>query len=238
MIRLKRRLRLFGSFSKQDEAALDGITADIIDLTSGVDLVCEGATLESPFIVLEGFVARYKLSIAGSRQIVAYLLPGDLSDFSPPMVRHADHNIGTLSTCQVARIEAETMFALQRRPAIARAMQLAAYQDLANAREWQVNCRRRAVSRVGHLFCELLMRLEMVGLADVNSYDLPLTQIDLADTLGMSTVHLNRSLQDLKKAKLLTVRGKNVVILDFPQLKKRSGFRPDYLQLNQSLVAY
>jgi CRP-like cAMP-binding protein len=121
---------------------------------------------------------------------------------------------------------------LLERPNIARALWAAALVDEATLREWLVNLGGRpADERVAHLLCELLLRLRAVGLANGNSYELPLTQAELADTMGLSHVHMNRVIQRLRGEKLITLKGKNLVILDVERLKAFSGFNPNYLHI-------
>jgi CRP-like cAMP-binding protein len=121
------------------------------------------------------------------------------------------------------------------RPAIARALWWAALVDEATLREWLVNIGRRAAAeRIAHLLCELLLRLRAVGLANGDSYALPITQIELGDTVGVSSVHVNRSLQVLREAGLITLKGGQLVILDATRLQEFSGFNPNYLHLDKT----
>ena len=130
------------------------------------------------------------------------------------------------------------MLELLERPAIARALWVAALVDEATLREWLVNIGGRpAEERVGHLLCELLFRLRAVGLANGDSFELPITQGELADTMGLSDVHMNRVIQRLRKAKLITLKAKSLVILDYARLAEVSGFNPNYLHLRQRIDA-
>ena len=123
---------------------------------------------------------------------------------------------------------------MTERPALARALWWAALVDEATLREWLVNIGARpAEERVAHLLCELLLRLKTIGLASDNSYEPPLTQAELADTTGLTNVHVNRVLQRLRGDGLITLRGKRLVILDVERLNAFSGFTPNDLHLAQ-----
>jgi CRP-like cAMP-binding protein len=148
------------------------------------------------------------------------------------ILKAMDHSIGTLSACRVVDIPRPRILEMLERPAIAQALWWAALVDEATLREWLVNIGRRpAEQRVGHLLCELLMRLQTVGLTNGNSYELPLTQSDVAETMGLSFVHVNRVLQRLRASGLITLRSKRLVITDLKALKIFSEFNPNYLHL-------
>lgn len=121
---------------------------------------------------------------------------------------------------------------MTERPVLARALWWMTLVDEATLREWLVNLGQRdAAERIAHLFCEIHLRLKSVGLADADSFGLPITQAELGDTMGISTVHANRALQDLRAQGLITMKDKEVVILDLARLKDVSGFNPNYLHL-------
>jgi CRP-like cAMP-binding protein len=134
----------------------------------------------------------------------------------------------------VVKIPRPRIMELMDRPAIARAFWWAALVDEATLREWLVNIgARTAEQRIGHLLCELLLRLETVGLASGDRYELPITQAELADTVSLTSVYLNRVLQRLRREGLITLQGKNLVITDVGRLKAFSGFNPNYLHLSE-----
>jgi CRP-like cAMP-binding protein len=143
-----------------------------------------------------------------------------------------DHTIATLSPCKVVHIPRSRILELTERPAIARALWWAALVDEATLREWLLNVgAREADERVAHLLCELLLRLKLVGLVNGASYALPITQADLADTVGLSTVHINRVLQRLRAKNLIEFSHQRLVIPDVAALNAFSGFDPNYLHL-------
>jgi len=178
---------------------------------------------------------RYKLLPDGGRQIMAYLVPGDFCDLHVSILGEMDHGIGALSACEVAYISRRTVEDLTtNRPAITRALWWATLVDEGTLREWLVNMGRRpADQQMAHLFCELLVRLQSVGLATQTSYEFPLTQAELADTLGVSDVHVNRMLQQLRADGLITLQGKRLTIPDVERLHEFAGFDPNYLHLTK-----
>ncbi|WP_267360042.1 MULTISPECIES: Crp/Fnr family transcriptional regulator [unclassified Methylobacterium] len=226
------KLSTYADLDVEDRMLLREVCADVRYVTANTDLISQGDAPEGVFLVLEGFACRYKLRQTGVRQIMAYLVPGDLGDLDVTLLDRMDHAIGTLSACTVARLAPETVQALLRRPKLAAALRKSALVDEATAREWLVNVgRRSAPERIAHLFCELLGRLRVIGYTDGNSYMLPLTQVDLADTTGLTSVHINRSLQDMRKAGLIELRRRRLTILDLPGLVQLAEFDPSYLHL-------
>lgn len=227
---LSRKLQGFGRLEEADAAALAMVEAGTRLVPSGTDLVREGDRPEGMLAITEGFACRYKLRENGARQIMAYLVPGDVCDFDASVLNRMDHTIGTLSTCRVARVAPEASRDLRARPAVAGGLRMAALVDEAILREWIMNLgRRSAVERLAHLFCELLVRLRAVGLTLGNSYDLPITQLDLADTTGMTSVHVNRSLGELKRAGLIERKGRRLTLSELERLMEMAEFRPNYL---------
>ncbi|MDB5740764.1 MAG: aadR [Alphaproteobacteria bacterium] len=197
------------------------------------DLATEGDKPTSVHLVMEGFACRYKFTAEGNRQIMAYLLPGDFCDMHVVVLKQMDHSIATISPCTVVDIPRDHILALLQKPTLSLALWCAALVDAAVLREWLVNVgQRRAGQRLAHVLCELLLRLRIVGLAD-NSYDLPLSQKDLADTIGVSNVHLNRVLQDLRREDLITWKAEHLVIKDIDRLMEYSGFNPNYLHIGR-----
>jgi CRP-like cAMP-binding protein len=151
-------------------------------------------------LILDGFACRYKVLPEGTRSIVAYLLPGDMCDWHAFILKEMDHSVATLSPCQVVAIPRSTVLEVtDKYPAITRALWWIALVDEAVLREWIVSLSRRSADQaIAHLFCELLVRLEAVGLRVANGFEFPVTQSDLADTVGLSAVRVNRVLQELR----------------------------------------
>ena len=229
---LTRKAELFGQLSEQDRRLLDEIIASPRDVAAHTDIAHEGESPTVVRLILEGFACRYKLLPDGSRQIMAYLVPGDLCDVQVFILRKMDHSIATLARSQVVDIPRGRILELTERPAIARALWWMTLVDAATLREWLVNLGQRAAEeRIAHLFCELHLRLQSVGLANGGQFSLPLTQTELGDTMGVSTVHANRALKELRGEGLISFKAGKVVIHDLDRLKQMSGFNPNYLHL-------
>jgi CRP-like cAMP-binding protein len=228
------KLAAFANLSGQDYRVLDELVTTVRDVPARTDLIREGDKPSDVYLVMDGFACRYKVLPNGKRHIMAYLVPGDFCDLQVFVLTEMDHSLGTLSACRIVEIPRERVLALVKRPAIARALWVATLVDEATLREWLVNVGSRpAEERVAHLLCELLFRLRAVGMANGDRYELPITQGELADTMGLSGVHMNRVIQRLRAEKLITLKGKNLVILDLDRLKEFSSFNPNYLHLSQ-----
>jgi CRP-like cAMP-binding protein len=230
---LTRKLEAFGSLPDADKRLLDDVIQPAQPVGARMDLIREGDAPSQVNLILEGFACRYKTIPDGTRQIMAYLVPGDFCDLHVFILKAMDHTIATLSPCTVVKIPRAQILELMERPALARAFWWAALVDEATLREWLVNIGARpAEHRVAHLLCELLLRLETVGLTNGDTYELPITQTELADTVSLTNVHVNRVLQRLRWDGLITLKSKHLVILDVARLKAFSGFNPNYLHLS------
>jgi CRP-like cAMP-binding protein len=219
----------------EDRAALEKAVGDVRQIGANKDLIKEGDKPEHVHLILEGFAFRYKLLADGQRQIMAYLVPGDLCDLHVSILGEMDHSLGTLSPCKVGYIARKTVDELtERHPRINRALWWATLVDEGTLREWLVSMgRREAEQQMAHILCELLVRLQTVGLATENSYEFPITQEELGDTLGLSTVHVNRVLRRLRDDGLITLSEKRLTIHDVERLKAFADFDPNYLHLKQ-----
>lgn len=229
---LSRKLQNFAPLSSEDRRLLAEVTSQSRRVRARTDIIAEGQRADDVHLVLEGFACRYKISPDGKRHIMAYLVSGDLCDVHVFILKAMDHSIGTLSDCRIVDIPQDQILAMLERPAIARALWWSALVDEATLREWLVNIGGRpGEQRLAHLLCELLMRLQTVGLVNGNSYELPITQAELGETLGLTLVHVNRVLQRLRERGLITLRNKRLVISDAQALKQFGEFNPNYLHL-------
>lgn len=232
---LSRKLQNFVTLDQSDLDLLDRVVQRTRIVPADRDLISEGDKPSDVHLILRGFACRYKILRNGGRQIMAYLVPGDLCDLHVFLLDHMDHSLGTLSECEVVDLPRATIVEMLDRPAIARALLLSTMVDEGTLREWLVNLgRRQAEARFAHLMCELLARLEAVGLVSDNTYSLPLTQIELADTTGVTSVHANRVLQKLRADGLISFEDKELEILDVHQLRLRAGWNPNYLHLRKN----
>ncbi|MEO6434133.1 MAG: Crp/Fnr family transcriptional regulator [Sphingomicrobium sp.] len=232
---LIRKLGRFVPLTEAEREALDELSRKSRHHVQGSDLIEEGDNPRAVFLILKGWAFRYKQLADGSRQIMAYLVPGDLCDIQIFLFETMDHSIGLLSDAEVVKIpSAEILDLMDRFPRIERALLWASLVDGATLREWLLNVGQRlAKERVAHLFCELYVRLAVVGLVEEDgSIPLPLTQEELADTTGMTTVHVNRTLQRLRKEGLISTPKGRLKILNFPKLAEAGGFSQEYLHID------
>lgn len=230
---LIQKLQGLAPLSALDVAALKKITSQPRLVQARMDLIEEDDVSDNVFIFLGGFACRYKQRRTGARQIVSYLLPGDVCDVNPVDLPPLDHAVCTLATSNVARIPRRAWIELlQEHPHVAQASRLAKRIEDETTRMWLVNlgC-RSALERMAHLFCELMTRMEAVGLARDGTCPLPLIQADLGQTLGLSNVHVNRVLQEMRRLGLIDCKGKTLRLLDQPRLRHLAEFSADYLQL-------
>lgn len=230
---LTARLRLLTSLDEDALTLLEQACTATRTFAAGTDIAPEGDHPEHLRIVLAGWAARYKLLSDGRRQLPALLVPGDLCDADGLMLRRVHSGVCALTECTVATVpHAQVRDLMERSPAIRDAFWWLLCVENAVSAEWSVGLgRRSAEERVAHLLCELLIRLWTVGLSRDNSYDLPLTQVALADALGLSTVHVNRVLMDLRARGLLTLEHRRLTIHDQAALKRLAGFDARYLHV-------
>lgn len=215
----------------RDVAALEAATARPQRYAARKDLIREGDATGPMLVVLEGWLCRYKILPNGTRQIMAFLMPGDACDLHIKMLEEMDHSIQAVASAQVATVSrTEMQSMMDEHPNIARAMYTAQLVDEGIMRAWIVSMgRRSSVERVAHLICELYLRARSIGLAQDGDFALPLSQIVLADALGMTPVHINRVLKELRLAGAMTISRGSVTIIDPEKLVQIAGFDANYL---------
>ena len=226
--------------SDADRVALESLDTILLQARSRKSFLLEGDSPEYVHVVHSGFACRYKAFPDGSRMTVGFLIPGDICDLNVSTLGIMDHSIRTLSECEFIQIPREALSDLMaEHPTLDRAFRWVALLDESILREWLISSRRRsAEQQVAHLFCEFLVRLQAIGVVDQSSYHLPLTQADLSDATGLTTVHVNRMLQRLRREELIEFKEKNVHILNIDGLMTFADFRNSYLFLDhQSFIA-
>lgn len=186
-------------------------------------------------LILEGWAHRYKTLPDGRRQIVSFFVAGDLGDLNIYILKELDHSIGAITRLKVADISREDMDHLtENHPRVLQALWWADLVSVSIQREWALNLgQRTAYERLAHLLVELFLRLECVGLTKGASCDFPLTQNDLADATGLTAVHVNRTLQELRRAGLIVLHGRTLTIPDMEALKNAALFNENYLHLHR-----
>lgn len=229
------KLEAFTKLSADDKTALAQASRNLRFVDARRDLVSEGDKPRFVHLILDGWACRYKQLPDGKRQIVGLFVPGDFCDLNVYILKYIDHNIGAITRLKVAMIAPEEMVALtSRRPRVALALSWHELVAAAVQREWTLNIgQRSAFERLGHLLIELYMRLQVVGRAGNGRCDFPLTQNDLADATGLTAVHVNRTLQELRREGLIELDRKQLQILDLERLMDVAMFNPHYLHLDQ-----
>ena len=224
------QLERFGRLSPEEKLALGGITLRPRRLSARADFSCE-ASVDSTPVLLTGIACRYVLLPNGRRQILAYLLPGELCDRQTGDRMFTDHCVGTLSSAKVGTFFRDDIARLSRAfPQIARAFELSRAVEQATLRQWLLGVgHRQALERTAHLLCELFTRLRALGLVQGRTCELGLRQSDLADALGLSAVHLNRTLTEMRRRRIVTFVRHQLVIFNWRALRTLCGFRSDYL---------
>ena len=229
------KLRARDEISAEEEAAIRGTIAEIVDVRADTRLVRAHEPLEASNILLDGIACRYKDLRDGSRQITELHVAGDYMDLHSFTLKYLDHDIMALTDCRFAVIPHERLRKVSETfPHLTRIYWFATNMDAAIHREWELSLgRRTALARVAHLFCELEVRLGIVGLGEDGCYALALTQTDLAECLGLTSVHVNRTLKELRESGLVEFRGGQVRILDREGLRAAAEFDPAYLYLDK-----
>ncbi|MDP4026758.1 Crp/Fnr family transcriptional regulator [Methylobacterium sp. NEAU 140] len=230
------KLKLFARLSGSDKAALAALTdAHVRRYRPGVDIVREGDVSRVVHVLLSGWAGRYKHLNDGRRQTLAVLLPGDFCDHGVLVGCPMDHSVGAFREVTVAEVEPAAFEGLiGARPHLVRAFRWEALSAAAMQREWALSLgRRSAIERLAHVFCELACRLRVLGSATTadGALPLPLTQEELADVIGMTSVHINRTLKQLHADGLIALRDRRLSILDEDGLRRVAQFDPSYLHL-------
>jgi CRP-like cAMP-binding protein len=228
------KLEHFSKLSAEEKEVLENAISRVEQYAAGEDIVREGQRPESVHLLVAGWAGRYKV-VDGSRCIMAYMIPGDLCDIQITLLSRMDHSIGALSACTVATIPRERITSIRdNQKHLDRALSWSTLVDEAILREWLVSLALRpARKRVAHLICEMLIRSRTVGLNEENSFHLPLTQIQIADTMGMTAIHMNRVLQRLRRTGAIIFDSHRMRILDFDRLAIEAEFDPTYLHLEK-----
>jgi len=194
-------------------------------------IVREGEPTTFCTLLISGFAFRQKLVNDGSRQIVSIHIPGELLDIQNSMLAVADHNLQTLTRSTIATVHKNAISdVMSARPNVRRAIWLDSLVDSSVFREWVVNVGRRdARARIAHLLCELAARLKAAGLTEGDMYDFPLTQEQIGDATGLTSVHTNRTLQSLRREGLIGLWSSRLTILDWNALADVGDFNERYL---------
>ena len=236
---LIRKLESVASLSAEEKAAVLDLPVTIRQMRADHDIVRERDRPTQSCLVLDGWLCRYKILESGARQIFSFHIGGDIPDLQSLHLRTMDHNLGTLVQSTVAFIQHESVKNLAKDfPHICNVLWRDTLIDAAIFREWMVGMGRRdAPSRIAHVLCELFVKLQAVGLTKDYSCHFPITQSVIGDALGLSTVHVNRSLMELRGKGLIKLEKQVLTILKWEELREEGGFDPLYLHLESMAEA-
>ncbi|WP_166040901.1 Crp/Fnr family transcriptional regulator [Sphingosinicella sp. YJ22] len=228
---LIRKLRRLAPLDPDDRQLLAALPYRPEAVPAGRVLVSEGSIVAQCCLLVDGYACRHKTSADGKRQIVSFHVAGDLLDVQHLMLERADHDVETVTAADIAWVPADRLRALALdRPNIGQALWRDALIDASVFREWVLNVGRRdARTRIAHMLSELAARVLAAGAASEDHLLLPLTQEQIADATGLTAVHVNRMLRQLREAGALSVVARGVCIEDFGRLRAISSFDPAYL---------
>jgi CRP-like cAMP-binding protein len=232
---LIRKLERRDQLEEFERKALVESVAEIREYRPHEIVVREGVDQDSSNLLLDGYLCRFKDLRDGRRQIVALHVPGDFADLHSFLLKHMEHNLAALTPVRIAVFPHQRLREISERwPHLTRMLWFSTLLDAAIHRQWILSVgRRSAVARIAHLFCELHARLEVIGKATPTGFKLPLTQVDLADATGLTPVHVNRMLRELRDRQMLEFRQGEVILHDFAGLCRLAEFDPEYLYLEK-----
>lgn len=229
------KLRARDDISADEEQAIRAAIGETAMLPADHTFITPGKVIDHSTLVLDGIACRYKDLSQGQRQITELHVAGDFADLHSFTLKYLDHSVMTLTPCRIARVPHKALTEItERYPHLTRVYWFGTNLDAAIHREWEVSLgRRSAIQRTANLFCEMQVRLQIVGLASERHYDLPITQAVMAECLGLTPVHVNRVLKELRERSLVEFRSGRVTILDLPGLREMADFDPTYLYLDR-----
>ncbi len=233
-----KKLRQRTDISSEEERAIRDAVAETRKVGPDEILVRSGEELNSSLMLLSGWLARSKDLAGGERQVTELHVAGDFADLHGFTLKCLDHDVLTLSDCTVGVVPHERLKEItERYPRLGRIYWFSTNIDAAIHREWALSLgQRSAISRMAHLFCELYVRLEVVGRTSNDGYEFPLTQRELSECLGLTVVHANRTVQELRRRGLIELGNRRVTLLDRPALEGLAEFDPAYLYLDRRVI--
>lgn len=231
LLNLERFVRL----SEDDRRSIAALrSAPLLTVPPRTDIIREGDQPDVVRLMVSGWASRYKDLPDGRRQIVGFFIPGDFCDLNVYILQTMDHSIGALTAVSYLAIQPDILEQLTHsRPRIAQALLWHELVSFSIMREWLLSLgQRSALERIGHLIVELYMRMRGIGQARDGTFDFPITQADLAEATGLTQVHVNRTLQELRREGLIELSRRKLRILDFDRLRQLAVFNPNYLHLD------
>ncbi len=229
------KLRARADISAREEEAIRSAVSGYRDHAADQTIVAAYVEQDHSLLLIDGIMCRYKDLRGGQRQITQLHVAGDFPDLHSFTLKYLDHEVMTLTPCRVAVVPHDNLRRMTEQfPRLTRLYWFSTNMDAATHREWELSLgRRSARARVAMLLSELHIRFQIVGLADETGYDLPLTQTDLGESTGLTNVHVNRTLRELRESGLVEFQAGRVAILDREGLWQAGEFDPRYLYLDR-----
>lgn len=230
-----KKLRVRADLSPEDERLICGLVSETHRVGSDQTVIRAGQELNSSVLLIDGWMVRSKDLPSGERQVMELHVAGDFADLHGFTLKRLDHDVVTVSECTIGVVPHERLMQISdHHPHLARLYWLSTNIDASITREMALSLgQRSAISRMAHLFCELHVRLSIVGKTHGNGFDFPLTQRELSECLGLTPVHVNRTLQELRRQGLIEAANRNITILDKRRLESVAEFDPGYLHLEK-----
>jgi len=229
-----KRLASRSVLTDEEVSALLGLNGQIKEIAAHTDFVGIGEQVDHSCLVIDGLVGRFGQNKNGARQITCLHIPGDMADLPSVVNPKSEWALGSLASTTVLRVpHTELRRLAAKHPGVAEAFWRDCVADGSIFSEWVVNVGRRdALSRLAHVFCEMAVRCEYAGLGDKRSFPLPITQTDLGDATGLTGVHVNRTLKELRTRSIVELRAGTVTIQDWEQLVSVADFDAGFLLLD------
>ena len=233
------KLEQFAPLGEADRDAIRALTYSTRKARAGAYLVRDGSDHTHCCLLIDGYACRHKTTADGGRQIVSFHMRGDIVDLPHLLFAKADHNVQAITAATIACIPAAQLKAVAHaHPAIADALWRDVLIDASIFREWVLNVGRRdARTRIAHMICEFVTRAQAAGLGSPDRFDLPLTQEQIADATGLTSVHVNRMLQALGQAGVIARDRREIRILDWQRMRDIAGFDESYLHPTMAAAA-
>ena len=230
-----KKLRARDDISAEEEAEIRSLVSDVLDVLPDRTVIRHGQELQHSTLLISGWMARAKDLPNGQRQLAELQVSGDFVDLHGFTLKRLDHDIISISQCRYALVPHDRLKALTERfPHLTRVYWLLTNIDAAIQREWTLSLgQRTAIARMANLFCEMNARLGVIGDSPGDSYAFPLTQVELGECLGLTSVHVNRTLQELRRKGLIELEKQRVTIPDLKALQDVAQFDPAYLYIEK-----
>lgn len=224
------------ALSEEEQELLRSRMTEAVVYPAGSVMVTEGERIRHSLLLAEGLACRSKYMVDGARQIMEFEIAGDFVDLHSYPLERLDHSITAITDCRMIKLQHRDINSLiEQHPRFARILWFMTMVDASIHREWLVSLGSRSgAHRVAHLFCEMFHRSRVVGLTDGFTYDFPVTQADLGEALGFTSVHVNRVLRELRERNLATFQAKRVRIENLDVLEEFAQFDPGYLYLQRN----